>query len=156
MRFLPSHLHTLHPGRQAKIEVRGEIIGALGEVHPHLATAQKIYFAELNLQEILALKPAKIEFKALPAYPGSERDWTLTVKENTPIDTISQAIQSLRPRFLESYFLLDLFQNKADRKNITFRFIYRDPTKTIELEAVEKTHQKLMQAVAEKLHDHIV
>ncbi len=156
VRFLPSHLHTLHPGRQAKIEVRGEIIGTFGEVHPHLDTAQKIYFAELSLQEILSLKPAKVEFKALSTYPGSERDWTLTVKDNTPIDTISQAIQSMRPRFLESYFLLDLFQNKTDRKNITFRFIYRDPSKTIELETVEKMHQKLMQAVAEKLCDHIV
>lgn len=158
-RFLPSHLHTLHPNQQAKIEVHGVTIGTFGQVHPHLDLPQKVYFAQLSLQDILPLKPAKIEYTSLPTYPSSERDWTLTVKEATPIELIADAIRSVRPRFLENYFLLDLFQSSqlgADRKNITFRFIYRDNTKTLELETVEKTHQKLLQVVAEKLADHIV
>ena len=163
VRFLPSHLHTLHPGRQAKIEVRGEIIGTLGEVHPHVAMSfdiqQKVYFAELNLHDLLALRQTKIVYQPLPTYPGSERDWTLSLKIDTPINVVTQAIESVRPRFLENYFLLDLFQSPQignDRKNATFRFSYRDPQKTIELEAVEKTHEKMMQSVAEKLRDHIV
>ncbi|MBS0614939.1 MAG: phenylalanine--tRNA ligase subunit beta [Verrucomicrobia bacterium] len=157
-RFLPSHLHTLHPNQQAKIEINGVTIGAFGQVHPHLSPTQKVYFAQLNLGDILALKPAKITYESLPTFPGSERDWTLTVQESTPIDVISQAIQSVRPRFLENFYLLDLFRSpqNTDRKNVTLRFFYRDNTKTIELETVEKMHQKLMQAVAEKLANHIV
>lgn len=158
--FTPSHLHNFHPGRQAQIKV-GEIkIGVLGEVHPKHLTAlginQRVYFAEINLHELFPLIPKHTSVKELTPYPGSERDWTLTLKADVPIDHLLGAIHSASSRLLESVFLLDLYKSEQigkDRKNATVRFFYRDPNKTIAFETVEKEHARLTKAVAEKLKE---
>ncbi len=158
--FEPSHLHTLHPWRQAKIKSGEATIGVLGEVHPQLLLKldihQRVFFAELNLNDILALKKKGKNFSELAAFPSSERDWTVTFKENVPIATIAQTIERTKSPYLEHFYLLDLYtsdQLGKDRKNATFRLSYRDPSKTMAFEVVEQEHQKLTHSVAEKLRD---
>jgi phenylalanyl-tRNA synthetase beta chain len=157
-RFEFSHLHNFHPGRQAKILKGGTTLGVLGEVHPeHVAeidVPEHIFYAELNLNEILPLLPKKIETAELPQFPGSERDWTVTLSDQTPIGTLLDAIQSTHSRLLEKVILLDLYKSEQigkDKKNATFRFFYRDREKTIALETVEKEHARLTAAAAAKL-----
>ncbi|MBS0648707.1 MAG: phenylalanine--tRNA ligase subunit beta [Verrucomicrobia bacterium] len=158
--FEPSHLDTLHPWRQIKVKSGDITIGVMGEIHPELLLKldiqQRVYFAELNLHEILPLKKKARLFSELAAFPSSERDWTLTLKENVPIATVLQAMERTKSPFLEHFYLLDLYtsdQLGKDRKNVTFRFRYRDPAKTMSFEAVEQEHQKLTHSVAEKLRD---
>lgn len=161
--FEPSHLHSLHPWRQARIK-SGEItLGALGEVHPYITSSidlrEKVVFAELNLHDLLSLKKREKKIDPLSLFPHSDRDWTLSLKDDFPISHVFQAIQSLKSRFLESYFLLDLYKSEQigkDKKNATLRFVYRDQEKTIDIETVEREHSKLTQAVAEKLKDSLI
>lgn len=158
--FEPAHLHTLHPWRQAKIKSGDVTVGVMGEVHPQLLLKldihQRVFFAELNLNDILPLKKKSKNFSELTAFPSSERDWTVTLKENVPIATILQAIERTKSPYLEQFYLLDLYtsdQLGKDRKNATFRLSYRDPSKTMAFEVVEQEHQKLTHSVAEKLRD---
>ncbi len=158
--FEPAHLHTLHPWRQAKLKSGDVTVGVIGEVHPQLLLKldiqQRVYFAELNLNDILLLKKKGKNFSELAAFPSSERDWTLTLKENIPIAQIAQAIERTKSPYLEHFYLLDLYtsdQLGKDRKNATFRLCYRDPSKTMAFEVVEQEHQKLTHSVAEKLRD---
>ena len=91
----------------------------------------------------------------LPLYPSSERDWTISLKKETPISYVVSSIRDLAPPLLEKVFLLDLFEGSQiglDRKNVTWRFIYRDSQKTLDIQTVEYEHTKLLQMVAEKLH----
>lgn len=161
--FEPSHLHSLHPWRQARIKIGEITLGAIGEVHPRIMHAldlkQRVLFAELNLHDLFPLRKKERKAQELPSFPGSDRDWTLSLKEAVPIAHVFHAIQSFKSNILENYFLLDLYKSEQigkDRKNATFRFIYRDKDKTIDIETVEKEHQKLIQAVAEKLKDHLI
>jgi phenylalanyl-tRNA synthetase beta chain len=158
--FEPAHLHTLHPWRQAKIKSGDVTIGVIGEVHPQLLLKldihQRVYFAELNLSDLLPLKKKDKNFTELSAFPSSERDWTLTVKDNVPIATLLHSIEKTKSPFLEQFYLLDLYTSDElgkDRKNVTFRFSYRDPSKTMAFEVVDQEHQKLTHSVAEKLRD---
>ncbi len=161
--FEPAHLQTLHPGRQAQVKIGEEVVGVFGEVHPRLAKAldllKPLFFAQLNLHDLFRFKKREKKISPLPAFPGSERDWTLSLKEELPIEAAFQAIASCKSRLLESFFLLDLYKSEKigkDRKNATFRFIYRDLNKTIEIETVDREHQRLTQFVAEKLKDGLV
>jgi len=161
--FEPSHLHSLHPWRQARIKMGEITLGAIGEVHPRIIHSmdlkQRVLFTELNLHDLFPLKKKERKVQELSSFPGSDRDWTLSLKETVPIAQVFHAIQSFKSNVLESYFLLDLYKSEQigkDRKNATFRFIYRDKEKTIDIETVEKEHQKLTQAVAEKLKDHLI
>jgi phenylalanyl-tRNA synthetase beta chain len=161
--FEPSHLHSLHPWRQAKIKVEEIGIGAVGEVHPKIVQAMdidaRVLFAELNLHDLFPLRKKEKKSVPLPQFPGSDRDWTISLKADIPMSRVFHAMQSFKSPFLESFFLLDLYKSDQigkDRKNATFRFMYRDRNKTIDVETVEREHQKLIQAVAEKLRDSII
>lgn len=161
--FEPSHLHTLHPWRQAKVKIGDAVVAVFGQVHPQLQQmldlAQPLYFAELNLHDLIKIKKREKKFHPLPLFPGIERDWTLSVKDDTPVAAICHAIETSKSRLLESFFLLGLYKSEKigkDRKNVTFRFIYRDSNQTIEVEAATKEHQRVTQLVAEKLKDRVV
>jgi phenylalanyl-tRNA synthetase beta chain len=161
--FKESHLPTLQPGRQAFVFKDTECLGVVGEVHPSLITKidmpQRIYFAELNLNTLLSLQKPLLPVENLPLYPASERDWTITLKKETPVDHVLSCIREIESPLLEKVFLLDLFESEQlgpDRKNVTWRFIYRDTTKTLDIQTVEKEHTKLIQMVAEKLHNCIL
>lgn len=161
--FEPSHLHSLHPWRQARIKMGEVVVGSIGEVHPRITheldLKQRVLFAELNLHDLFPLRKKERRIDELSPFPSSNRDWTLSLKEAVPMAQVFHAIQSFKSNILENYFLLDLYKSEQigkDRKNATFRFIYRDKEKTVDIETVEKEHQKLTQAVAEKLKDHLI
>jgi phenylalanyl-tRNA synthetase beta chain len=159
VKYQPSHLHNFQPGRQATIECKGASIGVIGQLHPAKVSAmditQKVYYAELNLHELITLSNREIKIKSLAQFPGSERDWTITVTKQTPIAHLLAAVYEQKTPLLETVFMLDLFESEKlghDKKNITLRFCYRDSTKTLSYEAVEAEHASLMTKVSEKLH----
>jgi len=155
--FTPSHLQNFHPQRQAHIKIGDIFVGALGEVHPeHLRQmdiSQRVYYAEINLHDLMQLEKTNLKAKKLAQYPGSWRDWTVTVEEKIPISTILEELGQLNCPILEQVFLLDLYKSEKlgkNRKNITLRFEYRDSKKTVNYEEVEKEHTKLTEHVAKK------
>ncbi len=156
--FEVSHLHNFHPGRQARIKVGDLVIGALGEIHPgRLHTFDldaRVFYAEINVHELFQLRKKNIQVKDLPQFPGSQRDWTLTVKEEIPMGHLFQFFQEVRSPLLEKFELVSIYRGSQvgkDRKNVTYRFFYRDPAKTVSLETVEREHTKITQEVAKKV-----
>ncbi|MGH2638797.1 MAG: phenylalanine--tRNA ligase subunit beta, partial [Rhabdochlamydiaceae bacterium] len=128
--FLPSNLHTLHPWKQAQVQIADNTIGIFGEIHPELIFKSnlfgRLFFAELNLNDILGLKKQETRFHSLALYPSSTRDWTMTLSTQLPYAKIISLIQSSKPPHLESFEMIDSFTSKelgTDRKNVTFRFV---------------------------------
>ena len=160
LEFEISHLHNFHPGRQAKIKKGTPSLGVMGEVHPGLMSRkidvpQRIFFAEINLNELMPLIPKQWKVADLAQFPGSERDWTVTLNDDLPIEAILNALRSVPSRLLEKVMLLDLYKSEQigkDKKNATFRFFYRDMEKTIAFETVEREHARITSAAAEKLN----
>lgn len=161
--FEPSHFPYFQMGRQAIVKVEGKIIGMLGEIHPltlkTIDISQRTYFAELNVAMLAPFVHKKITVKELSIFPSSERDWTVTVTKQTPIQEVLSCIQELAPPLLDKVFLLDVFESEKlglDRKNITWRFTYKDTEKTIDAQTVERVHTTLLQKVAQKLENCIL
>jgi phenylalanyl-tRNA synthetase beta chain len=158
IRFSPSHLHNFHPNRQAIIMCQDSIIGSLGELHPRhsseLGIEQRIYFAEINIEELTPFIKQTSFVKPLISFPGSERDWTITIADKTPIGSILEIIKTNSSSLLEKITLLDLYKSSQigkDRKNITFRLFYREKLKTIAFETVEKEHSRIIETVMKEL-----
>ena len=133
-------------------------IGVFGELHPHLILKShlhgRILFAELNLSDVLGLKKQPVRFHPLASFPSSARDWTVTLSTHLLYGTIAELLQSCRSPLLESFEMIDSYTSSQlgpDRKNVTFRFIYRDRHQTIAYETVEEEHRKFTHSVAEKL-----
>ncbi|MBA3722110.1 MAG: phenylalanine--tRNA ligase subunit beta [Parachlamydiaceae bacterium] len=151
---------TFHSGRQASLYIDSLDIGVLGEVHPsilrRLDIPQRILFAELNLHDLIQVIQRKPKVKELSKYPGTERDWTVTIKTDVPYVKVLEEIKKNGSSILEDVSVLDIYRSEKlgkEFQNMTLRFAYRDPSKTIELETVDKEHFRLISEVSKKLGD---
>jgi len=116
-------------------------------------------FGEFNLQDLQQLAKPLEKVKPLAIYPGSERDWTITVKDTVPFATIVELIDKQGCALLEKVSLKDIYRSDKLPKgyqNMTLHFIYRDPAKTIEQEIVESEHQRIVSAVLRLLGDAVM
>jgi phenylalanyl-tRNA synthetase beta chain len=152
--FQVNRLDTFHPGRRASVYVGSFEIGSLGEVHPtilrRLDVPQRIFFAELNLHDLFKVQEKSYKMEDIPIYPGSERDWTITLREEIPIADVFDMIDSTASPLLEKTSLLDVYRSEKlgqGLKNVTFRFMYRDTNKTVAQESVEAEHRRLTNEV---------
>lgn len=151
--FCPSAHPTFHPGRQADVFVNAIHIGTLGELHPNILTRldikQRVYYAELNAEYLRKNQAPFPKFHPLPQFPSSERDWTLPIQPNTHVSTIFDSIKAAHIPLLESFELIATYRSE-EKANITIRFTYRDPSKTVSFEEVEAAHNHLQQEVLAK------
>ncbi|MBM3191125.1 MAG: hypothetical protein FJZ63_00535, partial [Chlamydiae bacterium] len=156
--YQSSTLSGFHPTRQALLVHQHKTVGVVGELHPNL-TAQlnlkeKVYFAEFSFAEVLKPGAPFKTLEPLAIYPGSERDWTLTFKEEASYQTILEILRSINSRLVKKITLLNLYRSEAlgpHKKNLSFRFFYRDDHKTLSLEAVDKEHARIVAYAEEKL-----
>jgi phenylalanyl-tRNA synthetase beta chain len=155
-------LETFHSGRQASIFVDSLEVGSIGEIHPaiqrRLDIPQRILFGEFNLHDLMQIAKPIEKVAPLAIYPGSERDWTFTVKDSVPFAKILEIILKQGSAILEEVSLKDIYRSEklgADNQNMTLHFVYRDPSKTIEQEVVEAEHHRLTTAVVEQLGDSV-
>lgn len=135
---------SFHPGRQASVIVNGGEVGILGQVHP--THKEDVYFAELYLDELQKAVASTQQMHPLPQFPSSSRDLTLTVPKSVSSDALFAAAKSVESKLLEAISLIDVYHSEklgSGVKNMTFRFVYRDPNKTLSVEEVEKEHAKL-------------
>lgn len=156
--FKKSSYANFHPGRQAEILIENIEVGMMGEVHPltlkEADLNQSVLFAELNMEELRNLVEKNIKMTPLATYPASARDWTITVQSQVEVGHIEALIAATKGPLLEEVTLLDLYINDKlglDKKNITFRFIYRDLHKTISQAEVEEEHNRLTNKIKEQL-----
>lgn len=162
-RFTPSTHPSLHPTQQATLVMDEEEIGVLGQVHPdileELSIRGEAFFSEFNLQTLQKIQNKKQRLQKLSVYPSSERDWTLTLSHEVPIADVYDAIKKAQCTKLEQVQLIDLYTSDElgdDKKNVTFRFSYRDSSKTISMEEVEEEHKKIIEITTDLLQDYII
>jgi len=152
--FKNSQLKTLHSGRQAAIYLDTLEIGALGEVHPaickRLDVPQRILFAEINLHDLYQMRRPKEKVQDLSIFPSSERDWTVTLGQEMPLQEVFDKIRLIPSKLLEEVTLLYIYQSESLGKglrNATFHFVYRDKQKTIAQDAVDAEHARIIENI---------
>ncbi len=156
--YRPREIANLHPGRQASLFVGDLEVGSIGEVHPDLLKRldlpQRVYFAEINLQDLQEVRPKEHKTKELPIYPGSDRDWTITLDDRLPMQKVNLLIKGAQSALLEKFYLIDIYRNDKlgpHGINATFRFCYRDRKKTVSQEDVDGEHSRILVKVQEQL-----
>lgn len=145
-------LSVFHSGRQAAIFADSLELGSFGEIHPSvlrkLDVPQRIFFGEINLHDLFQVRRQGTQkMEDLAIYPGSDRDWTVTLQEDFPIEKVFSAIRSIPSEYLEEASLVDIYHSDKlgkGYKNATFHFIYREKSKTIDQATVDAEHRRLI------------
>lgn len=150
--FQKTELVSYHPGRQAAIFVQGTEVGVLGEIHPEvverLDVRERIYIAEINLHTLYKCPRDNVRMQPVAQYPGSERDWTVTLPTSVSFEQLLKPLQADPSPRLESVQLIDIYCGDSvpkDHRNLTLRFYYRDREKTLQQEVVDREHQQNIQ-----------
>ena len=149
--FIAQKWSAFHPGRQASIYVNDVEVGTMGEIHPSiirsLDISQRIYFAEINLHDLYRLRKSDVKMQEIPRYPGSERDWTLTLEKGVSMSELFDAIKGVAGPLLVQLSLIGIYWNEkfgAKHHNVTLRFSYRDNKKTLSQQEVDAEHERIV------------
>ena len=150
-----SHLPWFAPG--AIVYINREILGTFGPISPAIAARfgveESLYGAEIGLPQHYHRYPPETEARALPNFPGIERDVSAIVDDRLSWIDVKSAIDSLRLQHLETLEFITTFRGKqigAARKSLTLRATFRSPDRTLKHEEVDAQMQSLMQTLQQQ------
>ncbi len=134
-------------------------IGIMGEIHPDVAKKYqlktRVYTAEIMFDTLCEISNTKKVYVPLPKFPSTSRDIALLVDESTEAGTIEKVIVSAADSdILKNVALFDVYRGKqveAGKKSVAFTLTYQDSEKTLTDEDVAPVHERVLDALKEKL-----
>lgn len=147
--MLPSYLH---PGQSAHINVSGKNIGIIGKLHPNIA--KNIYVAEINLNQLLANRTAKLKYKDISKYPSVVKDLAFVVKKDVINEDIVKVIKKAGGHLLTNIEVFDIYTGEnvlEDEKSLAYSLTFSDMNKTLSDDEVMAIFNKIISEVENKI-----
>jgi phenylalanyl-tRNA synthetase beta chain len=148
-----------HPGLSSRIMIGEDLVGVIGEIHPHvldyLEISKKIFVFEVDFGKIIHYCNKKEKWaKPLPKFPSVSRDCALIVDEGISCQTIVEAVVSARGKFLQDIKVFDLYQGEPipdGKKSLAFRMIFQAPDRSLTDEEVNAFFEKILSHLKNKM-----
>ncbi len=141
----------LHPGRQANILLKDELIGFLGEVHPDVAKTygigERAYVLVLDLPIVLENAYFGHRFEGIAKFPAMTRDISMVVPKAVTAGEIEAVIAQRGGKILEHYELFDIYEGaqiKEGFKSMAYSLTFRSKDRTLAAEEVDKAMKKVL------------
>ena len=153
-RDLPSFLH---PGKAATVWRADDVLGYVGGLHPEVAKAADVgeaWVFELDFAKLESYAPARFTFQPLPKYPAIVRDLAIVADETFEAQAVLETIDVCSDLPVESARLFDLYRGHplpAGKKSLAYSISYRDPSRTLTDEEVNRLHQSLIERITREL-----
>ena len=145
-------------GQALHIFVNRECIGWMGLAHSKAKAEWRltdpIAIAELRLDPLLKNSGKITPIEPLASFPAMSRDIALIVDESVQHADVEALIQKAKVKDLESFTLFDVYRGKGvekGKKSLAYAFVYRSSKQTLTDKKVNKSHQKLIQFLCNKL-----
>ena len=152
----------MHPGRTSELFVEGKSIGFFGQIHPSQSEKfdliKETYLFNLDFDSLIKAATRKTNwtriYKDYPTVPYMERDIALIhSKKYSSLEIMGLIKKTGRP-LLEKVELIDRYEGSSmpeDAISQAFRIRYRDAKKTLVEEDINPIHEKIRNALKEKI-----
>jgi phenylalanyl-tRNA synthetase beta chain len=127
---------ALHPGRAARVRVKGREIGWLGELHPRWQQKYELPLApalfELDLEALS--QGALPRHREISKFPPIVRDLAMEFDEGFTAAQILEELTRIRPPLVQEIRLFDVFRGGnlgPGRKSLAFRVVMQDTARTL-------------------------
>lgn len=147
-----------HPGRAARVELEGEELGVLGEVHPEVAARydlkHRAYLAVLDFEVLVRHLSLRRQYTPLPRFPAAERDLALLVKLDVPAAGIEAVIRAAGGPLLEAVEIFDIYTGPpvpAGEKNLALSLRFRAADRTLTDQEVTALMEAIQEAAEREL-----
>ena len=141
----------LQPGRCYQVRMADEVIGFIGELSGEVVDVfgvkDKVFWAELDFEKMIAREPKTQRFSSLPKFPPADRDLAVVVDESLLSKVIEDRIKKVGGGLIENTVLFDVYKGKqvpADKKSLAYSICYRSQEKTLTDEEVDEIHRKVI------------
>lgn len=146
-------LDLLHPGRTAYVKLNDEVVGLIAELHPKVEKENDLdrtYVFELNFTKILGQPVGKIEYEAIPKFPGVSRDIALVVNTEVTAATLIHTINENGADILNNAEVFDVYEGEhmePGKKSVAIRLDYLDVNETLTEDKVSAVHEQILTAL---------
>ncbi len=136
LRLEPSTHPALHPGRSAKLMVRGQPAGWIGELHPRWLAKYELPRPAIVFEvDTQALTEIPLPRPQVPSrFPIVVRDIALEFDEATSVQAIIDALDAEKPRIVRSVRLFSVYRGAglpSGKKSLAFRVVMQDTERTL-------------------------
>jgi phenylalanyl-tRNA synthetase beta chain len=160
VRFIAAKHPAMHPGRCASVEVDGQPVGHVGELHPRLRQAYELpsvpVLFELDLHATLERELAR--FAPIPRQQPAWRDLSLVGAESITHDALMQAIRATPTPLVRSALLYDIYKPvspnadiRPGERSMTIRLELLDDSATLTDERIDAVVAQVLQSLGARL-----
>ncbi|MEO6351465.1 MAG: phenylalanine--tRNA ligase subunit beta [Oxalobacteraceae bacterium] len=159
-RFVKAEHPALHPGRSARIELNGNVIGFLGELHPRWQQRYELPLAPIVFElDADALQLRKLpEYSEISKFPVVIRDLALVVKNTVAVQDILDVFSAIKIAnktcgIVQAIVLFDEYRGKGleiDEKSLAFRFTLQDTQSTLQDDRIDAAMTAFVTAAKEQ------
>ncbi len=151
VRFVADEHPVLHPGKSARIEVEGELLGWAGALHPavaaQLSLPKNIYLFELDLERLQQRVIPR--FAALSKFPMIRRDLAILLNEEISADAVLDTVRSqVEEGLLRDICLFDRYQGEhleAGQKSLAFGIFLQHDERTLTDDEIESVVNRVVE-----------
>ncbi len=148
-----------HPGRCATVSAAdGTLLATFGQLHPLVATEygfnQPVFAATIDFEALWAAADLAIDYKPLPKFPATTRDFALVCPEEMEVGTVMAVIRKAGGKLVENVALFDIYRGASigeGNKSVAFRVTLRAADRTLTVEEADKASQKILKDLEFKL-----
>ncbi|MBA5729975.1 phenylalanine--tRNA ligase subunit beta [Aerococcaceae bacterium INB8] len=149
-----SEIDVMHPGRTAIISLAGEDIGFMGQIHPLVAEEfdlnQGTFFAEIELDKLVAYPTADLVQTPIAKYPSTSRDLALLVDDTLLHHELNSTIAENGGQYLVSIELFDRYVGEnipEGKQSLAYHMTFQNPNETLKDEDIEKVMTNITDAL---------
>ena len=152
---------AFHPGKTARVEIAGALIGILGCVHPTVADEFKLqepcWLFEVDLDRLLQYCPLRIKYREVSRFPAVLRDVAIVTDESFASDRVLRFVQEWNqgPQLIEAMYVFDQYTGPPippGKKSLAYALSYRASDRTLTDAEVNEVHGQLISALQDALH----
>ncbi|MEP6866098.1 MAG: phenylalanine--tRNA ligase subunit beta [Deltaproteobacteria bacterium] len=155
-----SRIAYLHPGVAGELSIqvddRRVVVGRFGELHPsvrqRLGITGTAFAYEVDLDALPVAGPAQM--RAIPKFPGTERDVSLLLADSIPAATVQAVIAAVAEPLVTGVRVLEDYRDAklgAGMKSMLWSISYRSAERTLTEAEVEKAHEAIVARLVENL-----
>jgi len=157
--FEPVQAPSFHPGRTARLLVKGRPAGLLGQVHPLVCErfdlpAAPVWVAELDLEVLLGSMGEARRVRPISRFPSVAQDLALILDEDIPASRVRATILEAGGELLADAVLFDLYRGDqlgAGKKSLAYSLTYRAMDRTLTDAEVSQMQERIVQALEDQL-----
>ncbi|NLO04224.1 MAG: phenylalanine--tRNA ligase subunit beta [candidate division WS1 bacterium] len=161
VKFERSQHASLHHGRSAKILVKGEHVGDIGEAQPKVQSSYDLpeptCVLEIDLKKLLRHARLLTEYKPQPRLPAAVRDLALVVDDDAKHTggALVTAAEKSAGELLEDVTIFDIYKDPhrlgEGRKSVAMRLRFRHPERTLTDAEVDEAMGRVIKHMESKL-----